>query len=242
MSETPPRIHLASGLDRRSIAGVYARCGRVHIAPILSRECAEHVLHELTQNIPWQLHLNHGDRPVNLQGASFDALPPAQRDRFLSAIHANAAHRFQYLYNSFPISDIYERGEQRLLYVMRVYEFLNSEEFLDFVREVTGARDVTFADAQATLYGPGHFLTRHDDAVAGKNRRVAYVLNFTPQWKTDWGGVLQFIDGDGHIAEGYTPVFNALNLFAVPQAHAVSYVTPFAAGGRYSITGWLRVG
>lgn len=242
MTDTPPPLHLAAGLDRRSIAGVYARSGRVHIAPILLRECAEQVLRELTEKLAWQLHLNNGDKPVNVQGAGFEELNPAERDKFLGAIYANATHRFQYLYNSFPVSDIYERGEQRSLYVMRVFEFLNSAEFLDFVRDVTGARDITFADAQATLYRPGHFLTRHDDEVAGKNRRVAYVLNFTPRWKADWGGILQFIDRDGHLAEGYTPVFNALNLFRVPQAHAVSYVAPFAGGGRYSITGWLRAG
>jgi SM-20-related protein len=65
-------------------------------------------------------------------------------------------------------------------------------------------------------------------------------MNFTPAWKSDWGGLLQFIDEDGHVAEAYAPAFNALNILRVPQKHAVSYVTPFAGAGRYSITGWLR--
>ena len=66
------------------------------------------------------------------------------------------------------------------------------------------------------------------------------MLNFTPTWRADWGGILNFIDADGHISEGYTPAFNALNIFKVPQNHAVSMVTPFAREGRYSITGWLK--
>ncbi|MBX9747268.1 MAG: hypothetical protein K2X34_10220, partial [Hyphomonadaceae bacterium] len=45
---------------------------------------------------------------------------------------------------------------------------------------------------------------------------------------------------DGHIAEAYTPRWNALNILKVPQPHAVSVVAPFAHGARYSITGWLR--
>ena len=35
------------------------------------------------------------------------------------------------------------------------------------------------------------------------------------------------------------PRFNALNVFAVPQPHSVSIVSPFAVGARYSVTGWL---
>ena len=42
------------------------------------------------------------------------------------------------------------------------------------------------------------------------------------------------------MAEGYAPVFNALNLMAVPQPHLVISVSPFAGASRYSITGWLR--
>jgi SM-20-related protein len=237
-----PVMRLAARLDRDGIRTVYARAGRVHIAPILAPGCAEQLLHELTTGTPWQLHLNDGARPINLRGDGFEALSAQDRQKFLQSVYASAAQRFQYLYNSFPVSDLYERGEQRSMYLMRLHEFLNSDDFLGFVREVTAEPDIRFADAQATLYRPGHFLTRHDDEVPGKNRRVAYVLNLTPSWSSDWGGILQFIDRDGHLAEGYTPVFNALNLFRVPQAHAVSCVAPFAAGGRYSVTGWLRAG
>ena len=92
----------------------------------------------------------------------------------------------------------------------------------------------------ATAYGPGHFLTAHDDEVAGKKRHAAYVYNLTPTWRIDWGGLLLFHGADGHVARGFTPSFNALNLFAVPQPHSVSMVAPFAANRRYSVTGWLR--
>ena len=235
-----PAVRLAESLNRELITSVYARAGRIHIRPILSPASAEAIHRCLTSQIPWQLHLNDGDRPINLAGAQFEELPDADRARFLQSVYACAGQRFQYLFNSFPISDIYERGEHRSLYVMRLYEFLNSSEFLNFAREITGIRSIALTDAQATLYRPGHFLTHHDDLIRDKKRVAAYVLNFTPTWVTDWGGILQFIAEDGHLAEGYTPTFNALNLFRVPQLHAVSYVAPFAQAGRLSITGWLR--
>jgi len=240
MNQNAPPVRFAGGLDVRAIAGVYAAVGRVHVRPIFTRETAESVYHSLTNEIQWQLQLNDGDKPISRDGASFEALSEADRARVMQAVYANAARGFQYIYNNFPISDLYEQGQQRSLYVMRLYEFLTSPEFLEFARAVTGVRSIAVVDAQATLYRPGHFLTRHDDLQHSKKRVAAYVLNFTPRWVADWGGVLQFIDGDGHVAEGYTPVFNALNLFRVPQPHNVSLVAPFAQGGRYSITGWLR--
>jgi Rps23 Pro-64 3,4-dihydroxylase Tpa1-like proline 4-hydroxylase len=242
-SRVPPRdppVELASDLDADRIAAVYARVGRVHIAPILGTACAERTLQCLREETPWQLHLNDGDKPINLKGDAFEQLPEADRARFFATIHASAAQRFQYVFNSYPISDAYARKERLELYLMRVFEFLNSAPFLDFARRITRAPQIRYADAQATLYRQGHFLTKHDDQNEGKGRIAAYVLNLTPKWVADWGGILQFIDRDGHIAEGYAPVFNALNVFRVPQLHSVSYVAPFAAAGRFSITGWLR--
>ena len=49
-----------------------------------------------------------------------------------------------------------------------------------------------------------------------------------------------FHDADGHVAEGYVPRFNALNLFTVPQTHSVSQIASFVTASRYAITGWVR--
>jgi hypothetical protein len=240
MSAPDPAVRFAPGIDAARIAKVYAAAGRVHIGGILADDAARRAYQGLATELTWQLHFNDGDRPINLASDAFDRLPEAERAQLFTGIYANAAQRFQYVYNSFPISDMHERKEHMALYVMRVHEFLNSHEFLEFGRTVTGVRTISYVDSQGTLYRPGHFLTKHDDAIAGKSRVAAYVLNLTPKWQPDWGGILQFIAPDGHIAEGYVPVFNALNLFRVPQTHAVSIVSPFAQSGRYSITGWLR--
>jgi Rps23 Pro-64 3,4-dihydroxylase Tpa1-like proline 4-hydroxylase len=190
--------------------------------------------------VEWQLHLNESERPINLKAAQFEELPAEERQRFLASVYANAGRRFQYLYHSYPISDVYERGEAPGHYLMRVYEFLNSPAFLAFARTVTGVPSIALVDAQATCYRPGHFLTQHDDLIPEKKRIAAYVLNFTPRWRADWGGILEFIADDGHVAEGYAPVFNAINIFRVPQLHMVSSVAPWAQADRYSITGWMR--
>jgi SM-20-related protein len=122
-------------------------------------------------------------------------------------------------------------------YLARLVWFLTSPEFLDFVRAVTEEDSIGWVSAIATLYKPLDFLTVHDDGLS--ERKIAYVLNMTPEWKPDWGGALQFYDRDDHIEEGYLPTFNGLNLFRVPKRHSVAQVSSFGEM-RYSISGWFQ--
>jgi len=235
-------LDLADGLQPSAIRQVFSRAGRLHIPGIFTPECAAIIHRTLAKETPWQLSLNPAGRHMDLGVEAVEQIPQPEREAVLEGLFNGGEGSFRYVFNNFPIYDLYLAGSFADHYLMRVFEFLNSRQFLDFARQVTGMDDIAFADAQATRYLSGHFLTQHDDEVAGKRRRAAYVLSFTPHWRADWGGVLQFLDDDGHVAEGYTPTFNALNLLRVPQKHCVSYVTPAAAASRYSITGWLRAG
>jgi len=117
-------------------------------------------------------------------------------------------------------------------------EWINSPIFIQLLRSVTGVSNIMAADAQATRYLPGHFLKRHNDQVANQSREVAYVLNLTKDWRSDWGGLLHFMDDRDRVTETYMPAFNTLTLFRVPMWHHVSYVSPAATEARYAITGW----
>ena len=53
----------------------------------------------------------------------------------------------------------------------------------------------------------------------------------------------QFLDPSGRrVVDTFTPLWNSLSLFRVPQPHVVSLVAPWAGSPRYSITGWFRRG
>jgi Rps23 Pro-64 3,4-dihydroxylase Tpa1-like proline 4-hydroxylase len=248
LGENPPRVTPSDptvernpALQAAMVRPVLEKMGRIHLPHFFKPDCAERIYRCLDSETPWQLHLNDGARNFDPPDEQVRLLPEASRVLLLDKVYGNAAaNRFQGLYHTFPIFDAYHAGNRMDLYLMRVYEFLNSPPFLDFARAATGVSAIALVDAQATLYRPGHFLTEHDDRAHDKDRVAAYVLNFTREWRADWGGILQFIDADGHVAEGYTPAFNALNLFRVPQRHSVSFVAPYARAGRYSITGWLR--
>ncbi|MFZ5610501.1 MAG: 2OG-Fe(II) oxygenase [Pseudomonadota bacterium] len=230
---------LADGIDIDRLAERFARDGRVQVKPVLAHEAARRVQACLANEVTWSLVFNDGDKHYDLHPEQTDAMPATQRQQLMGHVLTRARDHFQYLYHSYPIADKIAHKTNAYPLLEQLFTFLNSARYLDFIRALTGFADIAYCDAQATFYGPGHFLTAHDDNVAGKNRRAAYVLNLTSYWRPDWGGNLLFLDKASEIVGGYVPAFNALNIFAVPQRHAVSYLPPYA-GSRYAVTGWLR--
>ena len=234
------RFH--SGVPAKEIAAAarrYGTQGRVRIPDFLGREDAE-ALHAFLEGAPWWRTFNQGDRTWDLGPESLAVLTPEQASQIDSAIHEGARAGFQYVYETVRVSEDRAERADRALPVDELLEALNSDAMLGIWRKLTGNREVAFVDGQATRYLPGHFLTRHDDDVEGKNRIAAYVLNLCPRWQPEWGGLLQFHDATGEVTSAMVPGFNVLNLFEVPQSHSVSLVAPFAPAPRYAVTGWIR--
>lgn len=234
---------LNPALDRNALAEAFVRDGRVQVRDVLTEAAATAVHEILARGTPWGLAWQAGsDGPHAIRGTELKTDPAGEQRKIASATGA-AARRGDYAFQfaQYPILDAYlagwaPGGPQDLL-----LEHINSEDFLSFIREITGISTLIKGDAQATLYAPGHFLSLHIDSHVGEGWRVAYVFNFCrEEWKPDWGGYLNFYDEEGDIIAGYRPRFNALNMFTVPRAHAVSYVPPFAPIGRFALTGWFR--
>lgn len=237
-----PLFELAPGLDRAALAADYAHDRRVRIDDVLTVETANEIHDILTRGTDWGLGWTAGAaKPEGVRGAALRALAPAACAK-LGEAAALAARRgeFAFIYGRYPMLDAYLEGWDKGHPLDLLLEHINSEPMLDLVREITAEPRLLKADAQATLYAPGHFLTVHDDSQSAEGRRVAYVLNLCRDWRPDWGGYLMFYDADGDVVAGWRPRFNALSLFAVPQSHSVTYVPPFAPVGRFAITGWFR--
>ncbi|MXO89483.1 2OG-Fe(II) oxygenase [Pontixanthobacter aquaemixtae] len=234
-------------LDRKALAKQFAVNKRIQIRDVLTRETAEEIRMILSKQTQWGMAMKAGsDNPTGADQVRAEALKTQEGQQQLQQL-AQASHEaaakgdYAFRYAHYSLVEAYlekwnEGGPHDL-----ILEYLNAEDFLQLVREVTGINELIKADGQATLYAPQHFLAQHTDSHVGEGWRVAYVMNFAiDDWKPDWGGYLNFFDEDGDIIQGFKPRFNALNLFAVPQAHGVSYVPPFAPLGRLAITGWLR--
>lgn len=187
-----------------------------------------------------KLHGKHFD----LDSDAMAAQSPAQRADFQRHVDGEAERGFAYLYDSYSLYDKWHKGELRdeAPALCDLYEMINSHVFLEPMRKVLDAPEISFADAQLTRYTAGHFLTTHDDGVAGKNRVAAYVLTLSERWGKAWGGLLEFYKPDGSVDTAFVPRGNTLSMFRVPQPHAVTRVGDKVKAARVSITGWLRTG
>lgn len=227
-------------LDPNELEARFRSHPRMQIADVLQPEVAS-ALHEcLDREVPWTLAFIGDDGPTTMPEQAFRAMVAKERERLRETINARAKRQFQFLYNSYMMVTAYKEGRDPGLLLHRFLEFLNSAPFLQFARHVTGMERIRKADAQATRYLPGHFLTRHNDITPEQGREVAYVMNLTRDWRTEWGGLLQFMNDEGEVIDTFMPRFNSLTLFRVPMYHCVSCVAPYAARPRYAITGWLR--
>ncbi len=221
------------------LARKYAEKGRLQVREIFTPEAAQEIYQRLSKVDYW-LAYNEGETVRQLRPQDLRSLTREQAMQIQQHVNTSAAKGYQYLYNYFPLLSAYFSPKVPDLPLFAVYEFINSKPFLDFARKLTGHDNIRWADGQATLYRATHFLKVHTDHVPAEHRIAAYVLNFTPEWDTDWGGLLQFWTEDGDIEQAYKPTFNALNVFSIPARHSVSMVTPYSPGLRFSITGWFR--
>lgn len=231
-------FRLSDDCDWEALRQDFAQHGRVEISNLLVDGQAEALREELIARDDWKLVLNAGDNVYEISRPDLARLDSARR-RDLDRLVIDAARNgFQYRYEAIRIPDRGDAGSSDPL--ARFVAFLSSPEVIGRLNGLLGNGTATFADGQATSYGEGHFLTRHDDDVHGKRRQAAYVFSLVPRWRPEWGGLLMFHGADDDIDEVFAPRMGALRLFSVPQPHSVSFVTPFAPEPRLSITGWLR--
>lgn len=232
---------LDGSIDGDALRSAFRRTGRFAVAPFLAADQAEALYRLLRDRSDWRKVINSGEtRIFELDRDTQTSLAPDQARALDEAVYAGARHDFQYRYETIRVPDDDAARVQWGDLLAEFARFMSTGPARDLLRHITGQSAIRFADAQATAYSPGDFLTRHDDDVVGKNRIAAYVMSLNPVWRTEWGGLLLMHHADGHGADALVPGFNRLNLFAVPQVHSVSEVTKAAAYRRYSITGWLR--
>ena len=236
-----PRFVINPELDLEHHARVFAETGRVRIYRLLSRGAEE--LYEYLRDCEDWVHLISTDEGVlELRPEAKAALSPDQWARIEARCHERTRTEFQYRYEGLRVPEPGAGEARRHTPLDEFADLMQSEPMLDLLRKVTGAGEMTFTDGQATAYGHGDFLTGHDDDVKGKNRLAAYVYGLTPGWRIEYGGLLLFHGEQDRTASALAPRFNSLDLFAVPQQHSVSMVTPAAPHRRFAITGWLRSG
>ncbi len=239
-------LRMSPDLEVAKYAETYARDGFVQIPDAMPEPAARAIADALARSTPWRLVFPEPDPAggretiVKLTPEELQSLGQAGLQRRLAPVLERASRNYGFLYYAYPMIEAYLDGSDPGHPLHSVTEFLNGPEFLEFGRAVIGEAVVTKADAQATFYSRGNFLTRHTDEGHDRERRAAYTFGFTSNWQTDWGGLLMFLDEVQDVSRAFMPRFNVLTLFRGTRVHSVSPVSQFAAAPRLQITGWLR--
>jgi SM-20-related protein len=228
-------------LELNAARTVFKRQGRVLLPGFLQSPGAHQLAEGLAGDLPFHITMNKVDDSVaNIAEVELSRAGEDFQRRLMAAVYGASATGFRYFYSQFEFDKHLQDATAIGDLSRDVWSFLQSAPFLSAIGRIIGVSDLQRTSAQASRYAPGHFLTRHDDDVQNSGRRAAFVLYLSAQWQADWGGLLQFIDRDGHVAEAYTPMFNTLALFRVPSAHSVSMVTPLAPIPRLAVSGWVH--
>lgn len=236
----PQPIRLNPDLDARDFAGEFQRDGVVQIPDFLTPDSADRLEAALKTGTPWGLSLADAEgggewlSPADIEAMGREGLIARAR-----ASMEQARNGFAFSFLSYPIIRQLIAGHEPGHPTHELVELLNTPPVRDFCAAVAGETGVTKIDAQATLFRQNDYLTRHNDTGVGE-RRAAYTLGLTREWRPDWGGQLLFHDEAGDVSRGFKPGWNVLTLFKTPQWHSVATVAPYAGAPRISITGWLR--
>lgn len=249
MQNMPPETHVFE-INPCHNAGqmqeIFGIKRRLHIAEFLDPTSAEALYHHLDEEVGWSTFLTSNGRRYEAPPAIRRQHTSAQERELIDLAHASARRGgLAYVYDaSGPLRrDPTMRGRDDSL-LARFADFLNSSMFLTFVRRACGVEELACAAVQAVCLRPGHFVSfqevPHGDGHQGKCCGV-YAYNVTPEWKAEWGGLLELRGSEGHLVEAFAPCFNCLDVFACPQGHWVSAVAPFAGGPQYAVSGGLYV-
>ena len=214
--------------------------GRVQIPGFLQEPSALRLHQCLREEVPWET----AQRSDAVLADGQDRSPPpgsAADEVALAATCLRAREGFEFYFDRYRMIDARRDGTDPQLVLHAVVDFLNSPQFLEFARQLTGDLAIRMVSAIGVRYRAGHFLRAHNDLANDEDRAFAYVINLSRQWSPDWGGLLHFLDPEQRrVVDTFTPLWNSLSLFRVPQPHVVSLVAPWAGSARYSITGWFR--
>jgi len=121
-------------------------------------------------------------------------------------------------------------------------QFMNSQDLMEYLNQITGLQLTKLTTLFMSKYVSGNFLSPHSDK---GNGRLAFVIGLTKGWKPWFGGNLHFLDDKREeIVETYSPDFNSMILFEIPEGkgipHFVSHVHPSVPIPRLAITGWFE--
>lgn len=225
---------LNNALDWDAIQRAYNKDKRIIIRDVLEPDFADEVFHCLSVDIEWELYFLTEEGPTIFSADELKRITPEQKAGIGQKLTEMSGKGFSYFYHRHEM-------DNNLHPIMKeLFDLMSGPDVLEFVKHISSDQTLDRMNVVATRYTPSCFLRTHNDFKEKSARRVGHLWGFTRNWNPDWGGILQFPDGDRGIIEGHIPEFNTLTLFKVPVTHFVSQVTAYARTPRFVLSGWFH--
>ena len=173
------KITINPKLNPKELNKVYLDKGRLQVHDFFTPETSQYLLTLLLENKNWNLAYNSGNNYYESPISELEKLTPEQKQKFMKQIFAKASNNFQYVFIQYYISQAIKLKEEQGHPLHQVDAFLNSDYYLDFMRELTADSSIKKADSYASVFDKEHFLTEHDDLHDKHDRVAACVFNFT---------------------------------------------------------------
>jgi Rps23 Pro-64 3,4-dihydroxylase Tpa1-like proline 4-hydroxylase len=236
---------MSRSLENSRIRAEFAAANRgyVYIQDVVPNELAAGMFRGLSAARDWGLKLCMGDNVQGLPPSAYRRSSARERSELAEGCYRRARSGFAFLREEMwherehmdksSLPSQLEVGD-----IDSIRRFLEGREFLDFCGQVVGAPRLELGDVSYVRYGPGDFYGF--TLGAPPQAEIGFMLDLTPAWELEWGGLLEFMNAWGGIERAYAPRYNALCLHSLHRHYSISCVAPFARQQRYTVCGKLH--
>ncbi|XOV78506.1 MAG: 2OG-Fe(II) oxygenase family protein [Aestuariibacter sp.] len=213
--------------------------GWAEIADIWIKSFTESVIQNVVRNVKFLNCFRIAGEHTELSDEQLKALSGEQQQQLFQQIHTAASQGNGYLYARRAIDDNSDKIDVGALH--QAFAWLKSEATLDLIKDITGKQDIITVSCMATRFSQGQFITREKASDRDSANRLGFIIDLSPHWQSDWGGLLQLHSTSmaNEPASAFTPAFNSLLLFDAGRDFSLSYVAPFIKYYRYTLMGWF---
>lgn len=243
------RFEINPKLNVYSLEERLRETGRLRVRNFLQPPCAKALYRHLVNAVAWQTFVVSNERLLATPPGEPVGTDPEEEREILDLACNSARMRFACVYDADGVypedmpDDANPSARPPDTVLAAFGEFLGSGAIGDMVRRVMelDALDIRMC---ANRLRPGHFATFHSgvpEADKTRKRVSSVYFHLTPEWKPEWGGMLEYRNDEGDVVEALVPSFNTLDILSFPRGYWISRVAPFAGGSVLAVSGRLYV-
>lgn len=200
---------------------------------------AERIIQNMVRNVAFKNVFAISGEKISMTDPQLNELEQGKRQILFKQIHAEV-HNVEspaFLFAEHNISD--RKSQNEIGAINDIAEVLADQTSLEMFQDITGKRNLSELTCKVTRFSQGQFATKTtlSDFHICKRPELGFILDLTPEWETDWGGLLHLHSDDDLPTQTFTPKFNNFIIFDAKFPLSISYLAPFIKYYKYALMG-----